>query len=82
MKLRLDCWRLFVFDVEDVAGAAGGEAEGVEEDLAGHTEDDQLVVEVLLPALSDLARPGAATLVVGPVTPADPHHLLVLRVLL
>ena len=64
-----------------MTGAAGGEAEGVEQNLPLHAENHQLVVEILLATLSDLTRPGAATLMVG-LTPAHPHHLLVLRVLL
>ena len=39
------------------------------------------MVQILLATLSDLTRPGPATLMVG-LTPAHPHHLLVLRVLL
>ena len=69
------CWGV-------LAGAAGGEAEGVEEDLSLHAEHHQLVVEVLLPALGDLAGPGPATLVMSPLTLAHPHHMLVLSVLL
>ena len=70
-----------VSNVEDVTGAAGREAEGVEQNLPGQAEDDQLVVEILLATLSDLPRPGAAALLVS-LTAAHPHHLLVLRLLL
>ena len=63
-----------------MTGAAGGEAEGVEKNLPRQAENHQLVVEILLATLSDLTRPGAATLLV-PLAPAHPDHLLVLRVL-
>ena len=69
------CWGV-------LAGAAGGEAEGVQEDLPSHAEHHQLVVQILLPTLSYLSRPGSAALVVGPGTPPHPYHLLVLRGLL
>ena len=64
-----------------VAGAAGGEAEGVQENLSRQAENNQLVVEILLATLRDLTWPGAATLLTA-LTPPHPHHLLVLRVLL
>ena len=64
-----------------MTGAAGGEAEGVQQDLPRHAEDHQLVVQILLAALSDLTRPGAAALLAS-LTAAHPDDLLVLRVLL
>ena len=69
-----------VSDVEDVTGAAGREAEGVEQNLPGQAEDDELVVEILLATLSHLTRPGAAALLAA-LTPAHSDHLLVLGVL-
>ena len=70
-----------ILDVEDVTGAAGGEVEGIEEDLPGQAEHHELVVQILLATLSDLTWPGAATLLTA-LTPPHPHHLLVLRLLL
>ena len=70
-----------ILDVEDVAGAAGGEVECVQEDLPGQAEHHQLVVQILLAALGDLTWPRPRTL--GHAhTLAHPDHLLVVRVLL
>ena len=62
-----------------MTGTAGGEAEGVEQNLPRQAENHQLVVEILLATLSDLTRPGAAALLVS-LAPAHPDHLLVLGV--
>ena len=51
-----------ILDVEDVTGAAGGEVEGIEEDLPGQAEHHELVVQILLATLSDLPRPRPRTL--------------------
>ena len=70
-----------ILDVEDVAGAAGGEVECVQEHLPGQAEHHQLVVQILLAALGDLAWPRPRTLRHAHAL-AHPDHLLVVRVLL
>ena len=70
-----------ILNVEDVAGAAGGEVECVQEHLPGQAEHHQLVVQILLAALGDLTRPHPCTLRHAHAL-ANPDHLLVVRVLL
>ena len=71
---------ILVFNVEDVTGAAGGEAEGVCGEGAGvGAAGHQPRVQVQLPALGLLAVAGtlgrARTAAAGAHTLAHPHHL-------
>ena len=61
-------------EVEDMAGAAGGEEEAVPEHLALPGDGDQPVLQVELPALSHVTRP-VAPAVVSVLALPHLHHL-------